>query len=68
MVRVGSEHHDLEVDMAVGKHHRMDKEAREFSKKLLGRGGFVPYRPPRMPEEPAETDVPSVKPEKKRGR
>lgn len=51
--------------MAVGKHHRMDKEAREFSKKLLGRGGVVTFRPTPPPEAPIRTEELEAKSEEK---
>lgn len=54
------------LNMAIREVHRNDEVAREFSKKLLGRGGFVPYRPPQMPEEPEIAEEQKAKPENKR--
>jgi hypothetical protein len=52
--------------VAVREYHTNDKEAREFSKKLLGRGGFIPYRPPQMSGEPGKTEELEAKPDKKK--
>jgi hypothetical protein len=43
----------------------MDKEAREFSKKLLGRGAFRFVAPPRPLEESGKTEEPQAEPAKR---
>jgi hypothetical protein len=48
--------------MAIKSVHRNDKEAREFFQRVVGRGGFVPYKPPQKPEEPISSGETKAEP------